>query len=133
MTIVERPYAAEFQQFLRHGGAVIFIVEPDDVDPAGAALSRLPIMTQINGFQIPHVPVDPIDGTARTDLFTTEKWSDIEQWVVRRGGTISYRLLYPGFFQATCLITLGGAPGLPALALKNGGDETSAATSLGTL
>ncbi|GLQ89840.1 hypothetical protein [Dyella flagellata] len=115
MTIVERPDPMEFRQFLLGGGSVQFVVEPSDVDPDAATLSMLPFSALLSGFQIPRDFTKSPSQGAFAEALDADTWPDIERLIARRGGTISYRLLFPGLFQATCLIAQGKVPDTGAL------------------
>jgi len=99
-----------------------------DVDPDGSILTHLPYNTLISGFQIPREFDDPITPHSLADALTRDAWRDIEKLVVRRGGTINYRLVSPGIYQATCLIALGKIRDVGELTACQGGTSQFSAS-----
>lgn len=107
MTIRARPSESEFRRFLLDGGIVKFVVEKVDVDPDGTVLGNVPLDALLYGFQRARLPQRRAPERWLSRAIKSDHWATVEEVILRRAGSITYRQVAPELFEATCLISMG--------------------------
>ncbi|GAB2561557.1 hypothetical protein ISP15_09810 [Dyella jejuensis] len=107
MAIRARPSESDFRRFLLEGGTIRFVVEAADIDPEGTILRDVPADALLYGFQLARMPPRRTTERWLSNAIKSEHWSTIEEIVLRRAGSITYRQVARGLFEATCFIAMG--------------------------
>lgn len=107
MSIRARPSESEFRRFLLDGGVVKFIIEKVDVDPDGTVLGHVPLDALLYGFQRARLPLRRSPERWLSRAIKSEHWATVEEVILRRAGSITYRQVAPDLFEASCMISMG--------------------------
>jgi hypothetical protein len=114
MSIRARPSETDFRRCLLDGGIIRFVVETADIDPEGRRLGDVPLDALLYGFQLPRLPKGQASTRWLSIAIKSDDWQTVEAAILRRAGSITYRQVGRGLFEATCLISVGQTNGVMA-------------------
>lgn len=96
---------SQYQDFLVNGGSLTFVIEAKDIDPSGSFENFELIKPYLyTGFELRPSSIIHEPKEAAQILVHGDSWTRVVTKVYRSGGTIIYKKLATGDFQAICSI-----------------------------
>ena len=92
---------SEYNEYLSKGGTLIFQIDEPDIDPSGSFKHSPLIAPHLKtGFELKPTSMIDDDHSAMPLLLHGDSWTKIVVFTYRRGGSIIYRQLSDGRYEA---------------------------------
>lgn len=91
----------QYTQYLSAGGTLTFQLDANDIEP-GAGFEKSPLISPFldTGFELKPTPIIESPPDAAQLLLHGESWVRVVVFTYRRGGSIVYRRISPGRYEA---------------------------------